>query len=311
MNLSNNDDVQFRKKLNEKSNGEYSKFVHSLKVKYTKVYFDVFLGYFFLALTLFLSALLVDKKGHYWFGIISFFGIGFFLHYLALFLHEGSHFNLAKSKKLNDIFSFWFGGWVIGQTVDVYRKTHFDHHRYLGTDKDPENSYFEKLELSNIILCLLGVKGIVTLLKKGREDNQEKEKKKVSLRALKGIFLGAGTYFVIFLALILTKNYISAGIWMLAALSSSPLIGVVRQTLEHRPGKLDSKKFESVTRNFSKNIFSKFLGGAGFDSHLLHHREPNVSYTNFDELEAYILSLTNEPIKRRSYSSTFKKIFGV
>ena len=33
--------------------------------------------------------------------------------------------------------------------------------------------------------------------------------------------------------------------------------------------------------------FSRYFGGAGFNRHLLHHLDPSISYTRFDEFERF------------------------
>lgn len=59
-------------------------------------------------------------------------------HALGLMGHEGVHYLLHRHPRIND----WLAGalalWPIGNGVDSYRSFHFDHHRYLGTDRDPE-----------------------------------------------------------------------------------------------------------------------------------------------------------------------------
>lgn len=59
-------------------------------------------------------------------------------HALAILGHDGTHFTLSRNRRLNDILTNVFNMWPIGLTVEGYRKLHFQHHRGLGTDEDPE-----------------------------------------------------------------------------------------------------------------------------------------------------------------------------
>jgi hypothetical protein len=53
------------------------------------------------------------------------------------------------------------------------------------------------------------------------------------------------------------------------------------------------------------------LGGAGFDRHLLHHWDPQVSYTRLPELERFLLNTKASAAlsAKESYISTFKRLF--
>ncbi|MGE3757393.1 MAG: fatty acid desaturase family protein [Pseudobdellovibrionaceae bacterium] len=61
---------------------------------------------------------------------------------LSNLVHDASHGNLAKSRKLNDILANIFAAWPMGDSVANYRSSHMDHHRFLGqpvADPDFEN----------------------------------------------------------------------------------------------------------------------------------------------------------------------------
>src|SRR5437667_124797 len=63
--------------------------------------------------------------------------LGFWLHYLLLFLHEGAHYNLAPGRAFNDVVTNAAIGVFLGSDVRAYRKVHTGHHRSLGTPQDP------------------------------------------------------------------------------------------------------------------------------------------------------------------------------
>ena len=59
---------------------------------------------------------------------------------------------------------------------------------------------------------------------------------------------------------------------------------------------------------FGRHLFSRTFGGAGFNRHLLHHIEPQVSYTRYDALETWLMSTSIAPAldsRRASYVRTF------
>ena len=67
----------------------------------------------------------------------------------------------------------------------------------------------------------------------------------------------------------------------------------LRQTLEHRNNHKKYQKSQlcpkdyGVNQIFGNNFFSRYFGGAGFNRHLLHHLDPSISSTRFDEFEEF------------------------
>ena len=56
---------------------------------------------------------------------------------LAVLMHESSHRTLFRTRWMND----WAGrlcGWAIWQHSDRYRIHHMNHHRFTGSDRDPD-----------------------------------------------------------------------------------------------------------------------------------------------------------------------------
>ena len=59
------------------------------------------------------------------------------------------------------------------------------------------------------------------------------------------------------------------------------------------------------------DFLSRFFGAAGFNRHLIHHYDPSISYTRFDDFEKFLLS---SPAKseidksKTSYLKTFFKL---
>jgi hypothetical protein len=106
--------------------------------------------------------------------------------------------------------------------------------------------------------------------------------------------------------------------WVSGLLLFGSFLSILRQTLEHRslvaPDGVDFKKVSHgpVNRLFGVDLFSRNLGGAGFNRHLLHHWDPNISYTCFDELEAFLLeTAVHDEIERQrtTYWKTFREMF--
>jgi fatty acid desaturase len=99
------------------------------------------------------------------FGLLASFVLGLFFHWINLFLHEASHGGLAKSRHWNDRLGNILCGVWVGESVEQYRLHHLRHHRELGTRTDPENTYFEVLNLKFIFKYLFPIMAIMKRVK--------------------------------------------------------------------------------------------------------------------------------------------------
>jgi fatty acid desaturase len=66
------------------------------------------------------------------------FIIGTRQHALAVLGHEGAHGRISKNKRLNDVIAGVVGFWPLGSGLRSYKQFHLQHHRHLGTWRDPE-----------------------------------------------------------------------------------------------------------------------------------------------------------------------------
>jgi fatty acid desaturase len=205
--------------------------------------------------------------------------------------------------------------------IKQYRKHHWKHHNHLGTHEDTEVSYHNPINLGEIISGLTGIyilkilfKYFLYFSKKNDESNY-----------LQNIFLFISSVSLMIVTQIIISfilyNFFSiflAVSWLLGFFIFSPFLEKIRQTCEHRSfdssKDIDYKKVEHgpVTRLFGDDFFSKYFGAAGFNKHLLHHIDPEVSYTRFKELEDFLVKsdLSNLILSNRSsYSKTFKSLY--
>jgi len=238
---------------------------------------------------------------------------GYAFAFINLFFHEAAHYNLASSKKKNDLLADIFIGLLVGVTIKQYRIVHFDHHRFHGTTMDTETSYFDPLNTNYFLEALFAIKTfkVITSRKKQRKTNERK-----SSGFLFFIFgLAANLVVLISLTMFLNKN--SAIVWFLAVICFFPFFASLRQILEHRDEEAETNKdyktldHGKINRLFGDSLISKTFGSAGFNRHLLHHLEPQISCTNLKELELFLKdSLVKNDINKNttSYPSIFLKL---
>ncbi len=243
-------------------------------------------------------------------------GIGFFLAYLQLFLHEAAHWNLHPSRGANDALTDVFISGPVGMDVARYRPVHFDHHRFLGSPSDTEISYFDPLDVRFVVESLLGIKALRVL--RHRAQLQADKKQPTTWRTRLVFAYGLVLNGALLVFLVRGGWWPAAVAWTLGVLVFFPFFGALRQLLEHRDEYAsDDVDYTEVIhgaihRLFGDGLLASTLGGAGFNRHLLHHWDPQLSCTRLKELERFLLSTeARDYLEARSttYWTTARKLF--
>src|SRR5262245_27911966 len=247
--------------------------------------------------------------------------IGFAFAYVQLFFHEAAHYNIAPNRKLNDRLADIFIGVFIGQSIAQYRAIHFDHHRFLGTTRDTERSYFDPLTWRFILESLTGIRvlKVVTLRQRASKAAWEGPPADLRKRSMWNFHLVGGLMLhgALFCAVLWFGQWAAAGAWMAGVVVFFPFFGAVRQMLEHRSETARPEvNYAEIDHGATNRLFgvgpvASTLGGAGFNRHLLHHWEPQISYTRFAELEQFLLdSSAAEALRRHqtTYRATFRAL---
>lgn len=248
--------------------------------------------------------------------------IGFWFHVLSCFFHEAVHFNLHTDRRWNDWIANLFIAPFIGLEIKSYRETHWQHHRHLGTTEDSETSYFTPLTLPSLLQGMTGLYILNTIARYAKNHQNLNGGLPPKRHQPKIYFFLGLTISFLFHSLVAglpaIKGFtLGALSWGAGIILFLPLVSRIRQTLEHRSLQADRTIDYSrtpqgpVNRLFGTNLFSRTLGHAGFNRHLLHHWDPRISYTRFDEMEAFLLetSLATEVLSNKtSYWNTFKEM---
>lgn len=304
------------------SKGEkYNEFKATLKPVYSIVWFHISLGYIALIATLLGVWYLQQYYATYFYLTIPLAAvlIGYIIAYIHLFIHEAAHYNIAPDRKQNDKLANIFIGLIVGMDIGFYRVIHFDHHRYLGTTKDTEKTYFDGLNWRFLFESLTGIRVIKVMTNR---DEKMKTNNNISPELLAGnkrmLLRGALFNFLTVLTLFLTGNWQIALVWLIGMGVMFPFFAALRQLLEHRGEHANANvNYNEVdqgitNRMFGEGIVSSTLGGAGFNRHLLHHWDPQVSYTRLKDLEKFLMDTELAPPinkTRTNYFNTFFKLF--
>jgi fatty acid desaturase len=296
---------------------KYIDFIKTLKPNYLRVYLDIALGYTALICSCLFLIYSTSLGLPFWLivptGAIL---IGFWVAYLQLFIHEGAHWNLHSDRAYSDLLCNTLIAWMVGTSVQQYRAVHFQHHRALGQVDDSEITYFFPLNLAFLFRGLFGIR-VLEVLTSRRSLQSRNEKPREKEGAITG-YIGVAVHLLIVSAgFLLGAPWFSVA-WIIGVGAIFPFFGALRQLLEHRDEaalpEVDytSRNHGAFTRLFESGVFSSLFGGAGFNRHLLHHWEPQISYTNLPQLEAYLRQTEIRSImdiRRTTYLRTFIKLF--
>jgi fatty acid desaturase len=252
--------------------------------------------------------------------VLSMLFIGGAQHGLSLAAHEGSHFLMFKSRRINDIVSRYFFSAPVLIPFSLYRKRHAQHHEFLATNKDTKELYKRKIvginlffEIIKSILIYDFFSQVLSVLKRFVYSNAKSDSKfplfslfkKEFLYDIFSIIVAQALILLIFLFSLDIKFYLS--FWILPLLSTRMLFAKLRSIGEHQP-----KLFRSnantiyygnsetpIIRTFKSNQIEKLLfSPLNFNYHGEHHIYPYVSYQNLPKLHEMFLIDPNMSILR-------------
>ena len=228
--------------------------------------------------------------------------IGFWLHPLMLFGHEAAHYHLAPKRSTNDRLANIFVMSLFGLDVKLYRTIHWQHHLHLGNPHDTEISYHNRPSAAFLLQAFTGIYPIRALFAYYRSLTDKpisrQEPTRSSREKVRWFVAMARTAVIhlVVLGLVISQQWFGAALaWLAGLVVFFPAFHVLRQILEHRAVHAvegtDYRQVEhgAVNRMFPTDLFSSTFGGAGFNRHLLHHWDPGVSYTRFDDMETFLL----------------------
>lgn len=305
-----------RRQLLAETHGEYQRFLAGLAPRYGQAWAGIGLGYGLLVLVLAATGLPQSPAGALVAMVVGAVGVGYGVAGLQLYLHEAAHHHLAPSRRLNDWLCDGLISWQVGTSVSRYRPIHFGHHQHLGTTADPENSYFRPLDGRLVLETLTGIHALRVLDQRRRRLAGMAVKPAghpVATWLRAGLFHGlvcAGAYGL--------SGWPGLGAWLLGMGGCYPVLATVRQQLEHRAADADPAvdyartDHGALTRMFGVGPLASTFGGAGFNRHLLHHWEPQVSCTRLADLERYLEHTSVAPLlaaRRSSYLATLARLW--
>lgn len=285
-----------RARVDGETSGNYARFRNGLTPDYPRVWRDLTYGIVALGMTVIATGLIGPAAI-----AIGALLIGYEIAYLQLFMHEAAHFGLAADRKNNDRIADCLICWMVGTDAVTYRATHWAHHRWLGSSEDTEITYRSALRPGFLLGMLTGFHAVRVFLFR-KEIRAEAQSRK-----WRPLFIGMAAHGSLLAGLVFVGWWTAAVAWLAGMAIFFPFFATLRPLLEHRPTEAHAED-AAITRLFGDDFFSRTFGGAGFNRHMLHHLEPQVSYTRLPDLERYLMTTSASAelnVRRSTYSEAF------
>jgi fatty acid desaturase len=222
--------------------------------------------------------------------------IGCLQNALILWTHEGSHGNLHRDLKRNDVLADLLICGPLGVTVDGYRWHHSRHHKYLG---DPQ----QEIELS-AFACIRGGQlwthigrhmfgavayGVIFRRNRFEGHNKFPQPPPRSPAAWIGFVALNGALFLS--CILLGAWWAYFALWVFPLFTISIMVSNFRTIVEHQPSSdvCDSgdAAIPAIVRIVTTNWLERTLvAPIGFYYHYEHHLYPKVPYHNLPAVRA-------------------------
>lgn len=234
------------------------------------------------------------------FYIASLLIIGNRQHALAILGHDGTHYTISKSKKINDGITNFLAFWPIGLTSSGYRNLHFKHHKHTNTVNDPElmhrGSKAPQWDLPITLPKIIKL-AAYDLLGYSLSDYImivmfSKPSKKIS-------YVGLGIFHLLFCSICVATHMIEIAILWYASLATTFMMFFrLRTWLEHQ----GSDDTHILHLNLLERIV---LSPHNAWYHYEHHHWPSVPYSQLPKLRAYTKS--KEPMQLKDLLELYKQ----
>ncbi|MDA7741984.1 fatty acid desaturase family protein [Francisellaceae bacterium] len=252
------------------------------------------------------------------------FLIGSRQHALGVLMHEATHYRLYKLKWLNNFVGEALLAWPLLFSLNLYRKNHLQHHKYLNTIKDPDwvrkthasgksklewNFPMSKAKLSWVMLkplFFLDTLYLMGLLVKFSSSSKNKALNNPTTEKTKRYRLIF--YFLIAVVFTITHFWTSFLLfWLIPLLSSFAFINKLRGIAEHFG--IESTNKYNMSRNLKPSFIAKtLLTPYNVSYHLDHHLYPSIPFFNLKKLHKLLLK-NSEYANHAHISVTHKSLF--
>jgi len=284
MNLGGRSVAYWREEI--KSNFENLRFIRN----FNSIRYVLFVISLNVLLILLIVYLINTKNWALYFPI--YIAVGYTYYQYQFILHEASHAVLFSSRRVNDFMGFCFGI-VTGYTFTLYRSNHMKHHKYLGTDLDPENGNFIKEDKNKISYLLIrsffGFDAIKQFSSFLRKNQAVIEKKRSTVGYSIVLYLTVSYLIFLINNWRINELLIFDLMLVLPVVTLTFFLNRLRTILEHPLGL--SHRDSLFTTTHSKGILWNYvLASFNFNYHIEHHLMPEISSLYYPRINDFLVA---------------------
>jgi fatty acid desaturase len=221
--------------------------------------------------------------------------LGTRMNAFGVIVHEGSHGMLVKSRTLNDHVTNWAAAFWTINSVEEYRPTHRLHHRYLGTQQDPDRFFYlvpaRRGALAKLMLQdLSGVTAFRRATTRLTGTSQESDAAP-SLLFKPRLLIGKVVTQLVVLGQFVAFQGMARGVlfyavfWLVPIVCMYPMILRLKTIVEHYDARLHYPKVVNWTaRTSAAGFLQNHVVGARMEYHFEHHVLPTIPYPGLKRL---------------------------
>lgn len=230
---------------------------------------------------------------------------------LAILMHDASHYSLFKSKKLNDVIGNWLCAYPTWQDLRRYRPHHHAHHKFAGSEKDPDKDLVAGFPLSKKSLArkflrdLTGISGLkrfygLLLMDLGfirytvsssvvKLDQSGRTLKDYLISALNNLHGVVITNVILFLILKFLHHPELYSLWILSYLIPFSLFVRIRSIAEHACTEMDLDPLKNTRTTYANFLARITVAPHYVNYHLEHHYLMTVPHFQFKKMHQMLL----------------------
>lgn len=249
---------------------------------------------------------------------------------LAILMHDASHYSLFKTKWMNDFFGSWFAAYPTWQHLGRYRPHHLRHHKFAGSEQDPDIDLIENFPLPRRSLrrkflrdiCgITGLKRVVGLVmmdfgfidftvsgKLMKLDQSGRSLKDILFCGFKNMHGMILTNFLLFSFLKLMGHPMLYLLWVISYLTTFSLFVRIRSIAEHACTQMDLDPVKNTRTTYAPFLARITVAPHFVNYHLEHHLLMTVPHQNFRKMHQLLLErgLYKKAFLSRSYGEVLR-----